>query len=111
MQIYRQFNNEPMLLLLYTSIYLGTHPERIQEILKYAQTKRIASKRNKFGWLSYDQQFRYRLANNPNKSWGLIDYELWLLYENPNSVASTMLRHNPNRKCFDFNLNVCLRES
>lgn len=52
-------------------------------------------------WVSYDEQFRFRIAHNPSQDWRIIDTELWLLYMTTNSHKPS---NTPNHKCFDYNL-------
>ncbi len=67
--------------LVYSAIYLAAHPHRVQEMLKYANVIRTASSRfGGWGWRTYDQQFRMRQQGQPQRSWGVIDGELWALY-------------------------------
>ena len=66
--------------LTFSSIYLGTDPTRIQELLKYANIVRtLESRWGDEGWLNYDMQFRMRKHWNPQSSWGegVLDQELW----------------------------------
>ena len=75
--------------LIYTSIYTATHPECIQEILKYIYIVKLGASRSAgLGWREYDQQFRLKKARYPALSWGKVDPELWLLYiHSPQSMS------------------------
>jgi len=67
--------------LIFSSIYLGVHSEKYQDILKYMHVVRLcASRVQGMGWKSYDEQFRYRMSLDPTNSWENIDNQLWLLY-------------------------------
>lgn len=93
--------------LIFLSVYLSGHPQETQGLLKYFSIIRTAAKRHLgLGWLSYDTQFRLRLAASPSaRSYGVIDQELWLLCMGP----STAYGFSGDRKCYDFNLRVCTR--
>ena len=67
--------------LIYASIYLSYHPHRTQGILKYMHTVRSAASRfGGYGWRQYDINFRMRQQRAPQRSWSLIDGELWYLF-------------------------------
>ena len=67
--------------LTYASIYLAANPQRSQELLKYAHIIRTASYRfGGYAWRAYDIQFRLRQEKQPQRSWAVIDGELWSLY-------------------------------
>ena len=67
--------------LVYASVFLSAHPEKVQEILKYAHTIRTAASRfGGWGWKTYDMQFRMRQQLHPQRSWASLDGELWALY-------------------------------
>ncbi len=76
--------------LIFTSVYLSAHPTRTQELLKYMHLVRTAASRyGGFGWRSYDQQFRLRMQEYPQRSWAVIDNELWSLYMTQSSVVAS----------------------
>ena len=65
--------------LIYSSIYVGAHPDSRQTILKYLYNVKLGAKRSTgLGWKDYDQQFRLKKAKDPSVSWGVVDQELWL---------------------------------
>ena len=67
--------------LIFSAVYLSAHPHRVQEMLKYAQVIRTAAARHEgWGWRSYDIQFRLRQEWQPQRSWAIIDGELWSLF-------------------------------
>lgn len=64
--------------LVFAAIYLQSHPQRVQEILKYGNIIRTAHTRfGGWGWRSYDENFRLRQSAHPENSWAVIDGELW----------------------------------
>lgn len=98
-------------ILIYSSIYLSAHPDKIQDMLKYIHTIRTAASRHgSTGWKNYDQQFRLRLARDPlSLSYGKIDYELWLMFMNASSGTTSRNNDFIKNKCYDFNYKVCTR--
>ncbi|XP_050404842.1 uncharacterized protein LOC126820768 [Patella vulgata] len=87
--------------LVYISIYLRGHPERVQEMLKYMHTIRLAASRG-YGWSSYDEQFRLKRSLDPSSSWSSVDFELWLIHmADGKSVTKPSIKLTG--KCFDFN--------
>ena len=63
----------------FMAIYLLKHPSRCFELLKYAETIRLASVQFPgLAWRTYDEQFRLKQELDPMRSWGDLDYELWL---------------------------------
>ena len=70
--------------ILFMNIYVGAHPNKIHQLLKYLHSIRLgASRFSGQGWILYDEQFRLKKASNPASSWGEMDTELWLLYMLP----------------------------
>ena len=64
---------------VFMAIFFEKHPSRAAELLKYAETIRLASIQfSGFGWRTYDEQFRLRRAADPSSSWGEMDLELWV---------------------------------
>ena len=75
--------------LIFASVFLKAHPQRAQELLKYASLIRTAaSKFHGWGWRWYDAQFRMRQQRQPQRSWAAIDGELWTL------IVATPPAHN-----------------
>ena len=67
--------------LVFMAIYLRAHPNRNQELFKYMHIIRTAASRfSGWGWREYDRNFRMRMQAHPQKSWAVIDGELWALY-------------------------------
>ena len=64
--------------LIFSAVYLNAHPSKTQELLKFAHIVRDAAKRfYGWGWRIYDIQFRLRQQRVPNRSWAVLDGELW----------------------------------
>ena len=79
--------------LVFSSVFLGAHPSRAQELLKYANLIRTAASRYAgWGWKTYDTQFRLRQQRVPSRSWSIIDGELWTIY-----VATSSYNVNASR--------------
>ena len=65
------------------SIYLEKFPGKAQEMLRYMHNVRLAANRvGHNGWSKYDQQYRLKKERNPSMSWGVVDYELWIMFVN-----------------------------
>lgn len=103
--------------IIFISIYCSIHASRFQELLKYMYVVRQGAARNTLGWLSYDEQYRLRKANNPESSWADVDMELWLLFMNgyqsySNRVNTYQYPYGSNLKCYPFNYNKsCTRQT
>ena len=62
----------------YMLTLVSHYPRRAIELLKYQQIiSRAESKFRGLTWLSYDEQFRRRAAQDLSLNWGLVDLELW----------------------------------
>ena len=62
----------------YMLVLVTAYPRRSLELLKYQQTISCAAAKFKgLSWLTYDEQFRRRAANDLTISWGQVDLELW----------------------------------
>ena len=57
-----------------------SHPHRTQEPLKYMHIVRSVSRHSPSGWMAFDSQRRLRQAQYPDRSWAILDGELWALY-------------------------------
>jgi hypothetical protein len=68
------------------SIMLEKYRTRYQELLNYFKGIRLAAIRSPSGWHQYDEQFRLRMAANPNASWGVVNQESWLFYVNSSTT-------------------------
>lgn len=67
--------------LIFSSVFVGVHPARAQEMFKYMHVIRMAAARfGGRGWMEYDRQFRMRQQLHPHRSWATIDGELWALF-------------------------------
>lgn len=95
--------------LIFMTIYIDNHPGKTKELIKYLHDIRLGAERHSAGWLQYDQQFRLRIASNPSMSWGQIDYELWLIYMNPQAITSGNPVVASVKRCYDFNYSSCSR--
>ena len=64
--------------LVFMAVFCICHPEKAQDLLKYASVVREAAKKFSVqGALRYDEQFRKRQAIFPDRCWATIDGELW----------------------------------
>jgi hypothetical protein len=64
---------------VFATVLLERFPSKLQEMFEYLRDIRLAANRS-LCWYKYEEQFRLKVANNPNISWGQVDNELWLLY-------------------------------
>ena len=93
--------------LVYISLYVASHPDETQGLLKYMSIIRLGADRyGGLGWHFYDIQFRLKKARDPSMSWGTVDQELWLLYMFYTPIPSEPKR-NVVRKCYDYNNSMC----
>ena len=82
-------------------IYIEKHPETASALLSYMSTLRgVAADNQVHKWVSYDQQFRLRMAKNPNKSWSTIDGHLWLIC---GLIGHAPIKNQSNLACYDYN--------
>ena len=88
--------------LNYTSILIQRHPQKAPELIKYMSVIRDAAVKNKTqAWVTYDQQFRLRIARDPSRSWTTLNGDLWLrCFASGNYLPTT--QHTP-APCFDYN--------
>ena len=62
----------------YMLVLVTAYPGRSLELLKYQQTISCAATKFKgLSWLTYDEQFRRRAANDLTINWGQVELELW----------------------------------
>lgn len=62
----------------YMIVLVTAYPRRSLELLKYQQTISCAATKFKgLSWLTYDEQFRKRAAQDLTINWGQVDLELW----------------------------------
>lgn len=62
----------------YMIVLVSAYPRRSLELLKYQQAISCAATKFKgLSWLTYDEQFRRRAANDLTINWGQVDLELW----------------------------------
>ncbi len=103
--------------IVFTYIYLQTHPEKQRELLVYMRTIRRAATFGA-GFKLYDLQFRLQQQNSPARSWASLDSELWIVYVlGSKSTTPTPFRPTPGGSqpsgatrpsipsgvCFNFN--------
>jgi hypothetical protein len=70
--------------------------------LKYFKDIRLAAACSSSGWYKYEEQFRLRMAANPNASWDQVNLEFWLFY-----VSSSITKpHVDSFKSNRANLNI-----
>ena len=70
---------------------------KAQELLRYMHNIRLAASRvGHSGWARYDEQFRLKKKRHPSSSWGVIDYELWVMYININVPSSQPPQQPPS---------------
>ena len=84
-------------MLVYFSIYVRAHPNRMFELLSYINTVRHAAAR--YTWphaRDYDHRFRQRQAVEPTRSWAIIDSHLFLFYMPAPVVNNNQSRNKPN---------------
>ena len=81
----------------FMAVYTVRHPGRCAELLKYAETVRMASVQFPgLGWRSYDEQFRLRQEANPARSWAELDVELWVTVAAASVIAPASVRQDMN---------------
>lgn len=94
--------------IIYMAIFTQRH-DRGQELLKYMSVVRLAAKSFRgIGWKSYDEQFRLRQARQPERSWAVVDGELWLTCLTTSmSRSGDLLTQNKTfgakGGCYDYN--------
>jgi len=98
--------------IIYASIYLSTHVEKINELLHYMWIIReCAAFQGGDVWRHYDEQFRLRQAQVPS-SWAKINNDLWqrsIQRANAQSQASATATRAQSQVCHDFNRGQCHR--
>ena len=96
----------------FIAIFSSRHPNRTSELLKYAETVRVAAQQFPgYGWRNYDEQFRLRQEAFPNRSWAQIDMELWVTVAAAASISPASFSGSPSNLkssegksvCFAFN--------
>ena len=92
--------------LIYSSVYLSTHADKVYELLHYMYNIReVALKQGSLQWREYDEQFRLRQAVSPIP-WSQINNELWWRCMQLRPVMRSA--NNPYRySCNDFNSGRC----
>ena len=106
----------------YMLIIVAAHPRRSTKLLKYQQIiSRAETQFQGLAWVTYDEQFRRRAANDLTISWDEVDLELWTVtfsglakphcltccspYHSQNDCPSADPSRRPSRGavCFRFN--------
>ena len=63
--------------LIFMSIHLQQNSDKLQDMMQYITTIRgAATQGTHFGWRTYDEQFRGRLAQAPGKLWAVFNSNL-----------------------------------
>lgn len=101
--------------IIYASIYLATHSDKVYEMLHYMfNIRECALRQVGFAWRTYDEQFRLRQAISPSP-WSQIKNDLWwrcmqlpTTRNTSNNIGHTSITSNTNRyTCQDFNRGKC----
>lgn len=95
--------------LIFMSIYIKEHPNKVGEMIQYMSLIREAAQRQGgYSWRLYDEQFRIRQAVSPG-SWGSLNQDLWLRcmsIKDQASVQPQMVQQKSNT-CNDYNQGHC----
>ncbi len=101
--------------LIFMFVYIEKHPEKAGELILYLNMIRKMNAR--YGWAAaktYDENFRYRLAKNPTRSWSVIDGELFMFNCLPPSSNQNHAKPNNNvnaqkgrNVCYAYNRGNC----
>lgn len=95
--------------IVYMDVYCQVHSDQYADMLKYLHTVRFGAKQYTVnGWISYDEQFRLKMAQSLEMSWAVVDQELWMLFmcRPKPQVANEQVKF----KCYDFNYKgICQR--
>lgn len=83
---------------VFMSIFIERHPLRAPELLKYAETIRLAAAQFPgSSWRAYDEQYRLRRAADPTSSWAEIDMELWVTVAAAASLSHASIAASPGQ--------------
>ena len=92
--------------IIYSSIYLSNHSDKIYEMLHYMfNIREFARRQGSLAWRNYDEQFRLRQATYP-APWSKINNDLWWRCMQVRSIAQS----NPaplRYTCNEFNKGNC----
>jgi len=108
--------------MTYMLIIVAAYPRSSIELLKYQQIiSRAETQFQGLAWVSYDEQFRRRAANDLSLSWDQVQLELWTVlfsglakphcltccspyHKQSECLSANHLRHQPKGPvCFKFN--------
>uniref|UniRef100_A0A8W8IEJ3 Uncharacterized protein n=1 Tax=Magallana gigas TaxID=29159 RepID=A0A8W8IEJ3_MAGGI len=64
--------------LIYVSVFTSVHVSNFQDMLKYMHDVRTGADRSA-GWKLYGEQFRFKIAMYPDKSWTSVDCVITVL--------------------------------
>lgn len=97
--------------IVYSSIYLASHPGKTHELLHYMYNIRECAKyQGGEAWKVYDEQFRLRQALNPSP-WSQINNDLWWrcmqVRHSNNGPQTKPATQSFMYSCKDFNTGVC----
>ena len=97
----------------YVKILIMKHPLLSGDLLMYMAIIRGAISDAPFDRVyMYDQQFRLRMAINPNNSWSNIDGTLWLRFIAKGSTGVQNSTYTSQRPCYDYNFKkACFRRN
>ena len=106
---------------IYLNIYAKANPNRVTELLQYNHVIEVAA--TNFAWdevYQYDREFRMHMSENPDRNWGIILQQAWVLCLKTPAGNSQQQMFNPvtssqqggapksDRKvCFRFNRGKC----
>ena len=92
--------------IIYASIYLSTHADKVYEILHYMFNIRdCAVRQGGLAWQAYDEQFRLRQAITPSP-WCKINNDLWWRCVQVKPSLRTTI-NSYRYTCNDFNAGSC----
>ena len=93
--------------IIYASIYLLSHSDKIHEMLHYMYNIReCALRQGGFSWREYDEQFRLRQAISP-ASWSQINNDLWWRCMQVKDAPKLVQSRTRRFTCNDFNSGNC----
>jgi hypothetical protein len=92
--------------IIYISIYLQNHPDKVHEMLHYLlNIRECALRQGDTAWRTYDEQFRLRQVLSP-QSWSQINNDLWWRCMQVRD-AQTPMSNTRRYTCNDYNKGSC----
>jgi len=83
--------------LIYSSVYLASHPTKIHELLQYIWLIReCTGRQGGSAWREYDEQFRIRKTLDPTASWSETNSDLWWRCVQTQPASSTVQSARPH---------------